>query len=193
MGKLTITKTPFEGLYIVETNAFLDHRGAFARWFCEGEMKEILGNRHIKNVNFSRTVKRGSIRGMHFQKPPYAEMKMVRCIRGKILDVVVDIRKDSPTYLQYHAVELSADNMKLFVIPEGFAHGFQSLEDNSEIMYLVTEFYSPESEAGLRFSDPSLAINWPLEITDTSAKDAAHPLVADGFEALDVSMYQEQE
>lgn len=192
MGKLTINNTHIDGLYIVETNAFLDHRGAFARWFCEGEMKEILGNRHIKNVNFSRTVNKGSIRGMHFQKPPYAEMKMVRCIRGKILDVVVDIRKDSPTYLQHYAVELSAENMKLFVIPEGFAHGFQSLDDNSEIMYLVTEFYSPETEAGLRFSDPTLAINWPLEITDTSAKDAAHPLIADGFEPLDVSMYQEQ-
>ena len=193
MGKLNITKTPFEGLYVVETDAFLDYRGAFARWFCEGEMKEILGNRHIKNVNFSRTVKKGSIRGIHFQKPPYAEMKMVRCIRGKILDVVVDIRKDSPTYLQHYVVELSAENMKLFVIPEGFAHAFQSLEDNSEIMYLVTEFYSPEAEAGLRFSDPSLSINWPLDITDISAKDATHPLVADGFEALDVSMYQERE
>ena len=193
MGKLTITKTPFSGLCVVETDAFLDHRGAFARWFCEGEMKEILGNRRIKNVNFSRTVKKGSIRGMHFQKPPYAEMKMVRCIRGRIQDVVVDIRKDSPTYLQHYAVELSAENMKLFVIPEGFAHGFQSLEDNSEIMYLVTEFYSPEAEAGLRFSDPTLAIDWPLEITDTSAKDVAHPLVANGFEPLDVSAYQEQE
>ena len=190
MGKLTIIQTPFEGLYVVETATFLDHRGAFARWFCEGEMKEILGNRRIKNVNFSRTVKKGSIRGMHFQNPPYSEMKMVRCIRGRILDVVVDIRKDSPTYLQHYAVELSAENMKLFVIPEGFAHGFQSLEDNSEIMYLVTEFYSPDAEAGLRFSDPTLAIDWPLEITDTSAKDAAHPLVADGFEPLDVSAYQ---
>ena len=191
MGKLTITKTPISGLYVVETDSFLDHRGAFARWFCEGEMKEILGNRHIKNVNFSRTVKKGSIRGMHFQKQPYAEMKMVRCIRGKILDVVVDIRKDSPTYMQHYAVELSPENMKLFVIPEGFAHGFQSLEDDSEIMYLVTEFYSPEAEAGLRFSDPTLAIDWPLEITDTSAKDTAHPLIADGFEPLDVSQYRQ--
>ena len=191
MGKLTITKTPIEGLYVVETDAFLDHRGAFARWFCEGELAEIIGKRHIKNVNFSRTVKKGSIRGMHFQKPPKAEMKMVRCIRGKILDTVVDIRKGSPTFLQHYSVELSAENMKLFVIPEGFAHGFQSLEDNSEIMYLVTEFYSPEEEAGLRFSDPALHIEWPLEITDTSAKDAAHPLVTPEFEGFDVSMYQE--
>lgn len=198
MGKLTITKTPIEGLYVVETNAFVDNRGAFARWFCEDELAEIIGNRHIKNVNFSRTVKKGSIRGMHFQKPPKAEMKLVRCIRGRILDVVVDIRKNSPTFLQHYAVELSAENMKLFVIPEGFAHGFQSLEDNSEIMYLVTEFYSPESEAGLRFNDPLFGIEWPLEVADISAKDAIHPLVEYinegsenkcGFNGLDVSQY----
>lgn len=192
MGKLTVTKTPIEGLYVVETDAFVDHRGAFARWFCEGELADIIGNRHIKNVNFSRTVKTGSIRGMHFQKPPKAEMKLIRCIRGRILDVVVDIRAGSPTFLQYYAVELSAENMKLFVIPEGFAHGFQSLEDNSEIMYLVTEFYSPENEAGLRFSDPAFNIEWPLEIADISTKDAVHTLVSEydgGFKGLDVSMY----
>jgi len=191
MGKLTITETPLKGLYIIETNAFIDHRGAFARWFCEEELAEILGKRHIKNVNFSRTVKKGSIRGMHFQKPPHAEMKLVRCIRGSILDVVVDIRAGSPTFLQHYSVELSAENMMMFAIPEGFAHGFQSLEDDSEIMYLVTEFYSPESEAGLRFSDPALKIEWPLPVTDISAKDAAHPLVDDGFVGLDVSMYEE--
>ena len=191
MGKLTIHKTPLAGLYIIETNAFIDHRGAFARWFCEDELKEIIGKRHIKNVNFSRTAKKGSIRGMHFQKPPKAEMKMVRCIKGRILDVVVDIRRDSPTYLQHFGVELSAENMKLFVIPEGFAHGFQSLEDDCEIMYLVTEFYAPEAEAGLRYSDPALKIEWPLPVADISAKDSAHPLITDEFEAVDVSMYQE--
>lgn len=191
MGKLTIIETPLKGLYIIETNAFIDHRGAFARWFCEEELAEVLGNRHIKNVNFSRTAKKGSIRGMHFQKPPRAEMKLVRCIRGRILDVVVDIRSGSPTFLQYYSVELSSENMKMFAVPEGFAHGFQSLEDDSEIMYLVTEFYSPESEAGLQFSDPALKIEWPLSITDISAKDGKHPLVNDDFVGLDVSMYGE--
>lgn len=189
MGKLTISETPLKGLYIVETNAFVDYRGAFARWFCEEELAEVLGKRHIKNVNFSRTVKKGSIRGMHFQKPPHAEMKLVRCIRGRIQDVVVDIRAGSPTFLQHYSVELSAENMKMFAVPEGFAHGFQSLEDDSEIMYLVTEFYAPESEAGLRFSDPALNIEWPLPVTDISAKDAAHPLVDESFVGLDTSMY----
>jgi len=190
MGKLTITKTPIEGLCVVETDAFNDHRGAFARWFCENELKEIIGNRRIKNVNFSRTVEKGAIRGMHFQKPPKAELKMVRCIRGKILDVAVDLRKNSPTYLRHYALELSATNMKLFVIPEGFAHGFQSLEDDAEIMYLVTEFYSPEDEGGVRYSDPKLQITWPLPISDISVKDMNHPLIEDSFKGFDVTMYQ---
>ncbi|WP_338094336.1 dTDP-4-dehydrorhamnose 3,5-epimerase family protein [Methanorbis furvi] len=117
---------------------------------------------------------------------------MVRCIRGEIQDVVVDIRKDSPTFLEHYGVELSAENMKLFVIPEGFVHDFQSLEKDCEIMYLVTEFYSPESERGLRFDDPALCIFWPLEVSDISEKDRKHPLITPEFSGLDVSMYQEK-
>ncbi|MFA6336329.1 MAG: dTDP-4-dehydrorhamnose 3,5-epimerase [Bacteroidales bacterium] len=177
MGKLTITETPLKGLYIVETNAFVDHRGAFARWFCEEELAEILGNRHIKNVNFSRTVKKGSIRGMHFQKPPHAEMKLVRCIKGKVFDVAIDLRLDSKTYLQWHGVELSAEKMNMFVIPEGFAHGFQSLDGNVEMLYLHTEFYNKESEGALRYNDPQLNIQWPLQITELSEKDAKHSFI----------------
>jgi len=189
MGKLQINRTPFEGLYVIDTLAFIDHRGAFARWFCEYELAEVIGNRHIKNVNFSRTVKKGSVRGMHFQRPPKSEMKLIRCINGRILDVVVDIRSDSPTYLEHFSVELSADNMKMIVVPEGFAHGFQSLEDNSEIMYLVTEFYSPECEGGLRYNDPELKINWPLDVADISDKDASHKLIDGTFKGLDTSSY----
>lgn len=189
MGKLQINSTPFEGLYVIDTSAFIDHRGAFARWFCEDELAEVIGNRHIKNVNFSRTVKKGSVRGMHFQRPPKSEMKMIRCINGRILDVVVDIRLGSPTYLNHFSVELSAENMKMIVVPEGFAHGFQSLEDNSEIMYLVTEFYSPECEGGLRYNDPELKINWPLNVADISDKDAGHKLIDGTFKGLDTSSY----
>lgn len=189
MGKLQINKTPFEGLYVIDTSAFIDHRGAFARWFCEDELAEVIGNRHIRNVNFSRTVKKGSVRGMHFQRPPKSEMKLIRCINGSILDVVVDIRSGSPTYLMHFSVELSAENMKMIVVPEGFAHGFQSLEDNSEIMYLVTEFYSPECEGGLRYNDPELKINWPLDVADISDKDAGHKLIDGTFKGLDTSSY----
>jgi len=177
MGKLTITKTPLQGLYVVEANPFIDHRGAFARWFCEAELAEIIGSRHIKNVNFSRTVQKGSIRGMHFQKPPHAEMKLVRCIKGKVFDVAVDLRLDSKTYLQWHGVKLSAEKMNMFAIPEGFAHGFQSLDDNVEMLYLHTEFYNKESEDALRYNDPKLNIQWPLQITEISEKDAKHPLI----------------
>ena len=189
MGKLQINSTPFEGLYVIDTSAFIDHRGAFARWFCEDELAEVIGNRHIKNVNFSRTVKKGSVRGMHFQRPPKSEMKLIRCINGRILDVVIDIRLGSPTYLRHFSVELSAENMKMIVVPEGFAHGFQSLEDNSEIMYLVTEFYSPECEGGLRYNDPELKINWPLNVADISDKDAGHKLIDGTFKGLDTSLY----
>lgn len=142
---------------------------------------EVIGDRLIKNVNFSRTVTKGSISSMHFQRPPHAEMKMVRCVRGKILDVVVDIRKDSPTFLQHYAMELSAENMRLFVISESFSYEFQSLGDDCEIMYLVTEFYSPESEGGLRYNDPALGISWPLAVSDISEKDGKHPLVTPEF------------
>ena len=181
MGKLTITKTPFEGLYVVETDAFLDHRGAFARWFCEGEMKEILGNRHIKNVNFSRTLKKGSIRGLHFQRFPCAEMKIVRCIYGHVFDVVVDLRPNSKTYLMWYGVELSSQSMNMIVIPEGFAHGFQTLTENVEMMYLHTEFYCKDLEYGIRYNDTKIGIPWPLPLSDISVKDANFSLIDDNF------------
>jgi len=172
-------ETPLKGCYVIQTTPFVDHRGAFARFFCSDELKELLGNRQIVNVNFSRTVKRGSIRGMHFQYPPMAEMKFVRCIKGSVFDVAVDLRKESPTYLQWYGVELSAENMDMFAIPEGFAHGFQTLEDDVEILYLVTAFYSPHCEGGLNHADPQIGIRWPLPITDVSEKDLHHPYLRD--------------
>jgi len=181
MGKLTILETPLKDLYVVETDPFVDHRGVFARWFCEEELAEIIDSRRIKNVNFSKTAKAGSIRGMHFQRPPHAEMKMIRCIKGRVFDVAIDLRRNSKTYLKWYGVELSEKNMKLFVLPEGFAHGFQTLEDDVEMLYLHTEFYNKESEGAVRYNDPSVSIHWPKEITEISEKDAAHPLIDDRF------------
>lgn len=172
-------ETPLKGCYIVRTTPFVDHRGAFARFFCERELAQIIGDRKIVNVDFSRNVKKGSIRGMHFQRPPNAEMKFVRCIKGKVFDVAVDIRKESPTYLHWYSVELSAENMDMFVIPEGFAHGFQTLEDDAEILYLITAFYSPCSEGGLNYRDPKIGIRWPLPLTDISERDLHHPYIQD--------------
>jgi dTDP-4-dehydrorhamnose 3,5-epimerase len=121
---------------------------------------------------------------MHFQRRPCAEMKLVRCLKGKVWDVAVDLRADSPTYLQWHAEELTPDNSKMLVIAEGFAHGFQVLEANSELLYLHTAFYSAETEGGVRYDDPALAITWPLLVTDISTRDTCHPLIESGFEGL---------
>lgn len=182
MGKLTITETPFEGLYVVEAHPFIDHRGEWGRVFCQNELTSILGNRHILNINFSRTSKKGTVRGMHYQLQPMAEMKLIRCLNGTIFDVAVDLRNDSKTYLQWYGIELSGENRKLFVIPEGFAHGFQALTENVEMLYLHTQFYSQELERGIRYNDPMLGIDWPLEPTGMSERDNKHPLLDSTFE-----------
>jgi len=182
MGKLTITETPFEGLYVVEAHPFIDHRGEWGRVFCQNELASILGNRHILNINFSKTSKKGTLRGMHYQLHPMAEMKLIRCLNGKIFDVAIDLRTDSKTYLQWYGIELSGENRRLFVIPEGFAHGFQALTDNVEMLYLHTQFYSQELERGIRYNDPMLSIDWPLEPTGMSERDNKHPLLDSTFE-----------
>lgn len=181
---MQIEETPLKGCYIIRTTPFIDNRGAFARFFCERELKQVIGNRKIVNVNYSRTVKRGSIRGMHFQRAPDAEMKFIRCIKGSVFDVAVDLREESQTYLHWYGVELSAENMDMFVVPEGFAHGFQALEDDAKIIYLVTSFYTPHSEDGLNHADPQIGIRWPLTITDVSEKDLHYPCLCDEPVAL---------
>lgn len=162
---------------MIKSNPFEDHRGVFARFFCQNEMREILAGRNIMNVNFSRTKKMGSFRGLHYQRPPFAEMKMVRCTRGKVLDIFVDMRKESASFLKWDSVELSENNMNMVVVPEGFAHGFQTLEDDSEIVYLTSQIYSAEHEGALNVNDPRLAIELPLAISDISDKDKNHPVI----------------
>lgn len=178
---MKIERLPLPGSALIYTDPFIDQRGIFARFFCEEELAELIGMRRIVNVNFSKTNQRGAIRGLHFQYPPKAEMKLIRCIRGAVYDVIVDIRNDSPTFLQWYGIELSAENMKMLCVPEGFAHGFQVLEKFSEMLYLHTEFYSKEHEGGLFYADPHLGIPWPLEPTDLSERDRHHPSVSDGF------------
>lgn len=180
-GRMKLTKTDISGLYIAETEKKADHRGAFARLFCHRDLAAATGGRQIVQVNHSQTVAAGALRGLHFQYPPHAEMKMVRCLKGRVFDVAVDIRQNSPTYLKYHAEELTPDNARMMVIPEGFAHGFQALEDNSEMLYLHTAFYNAAAEGGLRYDDPALAIDWPLAAGDISARDRTHALIAEGF------------
>jgi len=172
------------GVFVAETQAFQDSRGAFARMFCEQELAAAIGERRIEQINHSRTVAVGAIRGLHFQHAPNAEMKMVRCLRGRVWDVALDLRKGSATFLQWHAQELSAANALMLVIPEGCAHGFQVLEPDSELLYLHTASYTPSAEGGVRFDDPALNVPWPLPPADVSERDRKHPLIHKNFQGI---------
>lgn len=165
------TSTGIEGLYVLESAPIGDHRGLFARLLCARELAEIGLEKPIAQINLSRTQAKGTIRGMHFQHPPHAEIKIVRCLRGACFDVAVDLRPHSPSYLKWHGEILTPDNFKAMYIPEGFAHGFQTLEPDTELLYCHTEFYTPEAEGGVRFDDPSIGIAWPLPVADLSARD----------------------
>lgn len=174
---MKIVDLELSGAALIDAEPFHDNRGVFSRFFCAHELGTLLGERSIVNVNFSRTLTKATIRGMHFQRPPHAEMKFVRCIRGRIFDVIVDMRDDSATFMRWHGEMLSAENMRMLVVPEGFAHGFQALEDDSELLYLTTAFYHASAEGGLRYNDPLLGIRWPLPVASISEKDASHPLL----------------
>lgn len=186
--RFIIKHTQLPGLVILQRKPLGDSRGYFERLFCEKELKPILGNRRIVQINHSLTEKKGTIRGLHYQKPPYAEMKLVTCIKGEVFDVAVDIRKSSPTFLKWHAEILTQDNFKTLVIPEGFAHGFQTLTDDCEIIYFVTNYYSPNLERGLYPLDPYVDINWPLKVNLMSIKDSAWPLINEVFDAIDLNL-----
>lgn len=163
--------------FVIKQTSFTDQRGQFSRLFCQKTLDPFLAKREVKQVNFSRTTTEGTVRGLHYQRSPEAEMKFIRCIRGAVWDVIVDLRPDSPTFLQWHAEELSQQNDTMIVIPEGCAHGFQALAADSELIYFHTAFYSEAAEAGVHVQDPDLAINWPLPVNNLSVRDAALPTV----------------
>jgi dTDP-4-dehydrorhamnose 3,5-epimerase len=175
------TATALPGVAVVETDTFRDHRGAFSRYYCQRDSEDLIGERRIVQINYSQTSLRGAVRGLHFQYPPHAELKMVRCLKGRVWDVALDLRRGSPTFLHWHAEELSERNARMMVIPEGCAHGFQALEEDSELLYLHTEFYAPEAEGGVSCTDPRLAIPWPLPIADLSRRDGGHPPLGPDF------------
>jgi dTDP-4-dehydrorhamnose 3,5-epimerase len=168
---------PVPGVWVVGLTPFDDERGRFARAFSEEEFAAQGLETHVSQVNISRNRAAGTIRGMHLQRAPHEEVKMVRCIQGAVFDVAVDARPDSPNYLAWHARELSADNGLLMYVPKGFAHGFQTLTDGATIMYLTSAPYEPAAESGLRWNDPAIGIDWPLPLAAISDKDAAIPLV----------------
>jgi dTDP-4-dehydrorhamnose 3,5-epimerase len=174
---MKIQPTPIDGVRVIISEPFRDDRGFFNRIFCQKELESIRPNMAIAQINHSMSKTKGTIRGMHFQRPPHAEMKIVRCVKGSIFDVAVDLRKGSPTFLQWHGEVLSAENMKALVIPEGCAHGFQSLEDDIEMLYIMTAPYCKESEKGIRYDEPKAGIKWPLEAAGLSDRDKSFPLL----------------
>ena len=172
-------ETSLAGAFVVELETRGDERGFFARTFCAQEFATHGLKPAVAQSNLSFNHRKGTLRGLHFQAPPVAETKLVRCTSGAILDVIVDIRPGSPTFRQHVAVELTAENRRALYVPEMFAHGYMTLTDGAEVVYSVGEFYTPGAEGGYRWDDPALGIDWPLEVAVISEKDAAWPLIAD--------------
>lgn len=172
-------ETGLSGAFVIELEPFTDHRGYFARAFCVREFEAHGLNPTVAQCNISYNHIQGTLRGMHYQIPPAIETKTIFCLRGAFYDVIVDMRPDSPTYLQHFGVELSADNRRGLYVPGMFAHGYQALADGTEAFYQVGQFYTPGCERGLRYNDPALGIEWPLPVTSMSDKDKTWPLLED--------------
>ena len=182
---MNIVPTGFQGLYVLNPTVINDHRGYFFESYHKNEFHKNIAKVDFVQDNHSLSFK-GSLRGLHFQYPPHAEMKLIRCLRGRVWDVGVDLRAGSPTFLRWHAEELSQESQRMIVIPEGFAHGFQVLEPDSELLYLHTSPYTPSAEGGVPFDDPALAISWPLPPTDLSERDKHHPPLTSDFKGIDL-------
>ncbi len=168
-------ETPLKGAYTIELEKKGDDRGFFARFFCVNEYREQGLDGNIVQINNSLSARKGTLRGMHYQLAPKAETKVVRCIRGSLYDVILDLRPDSPTFGKHFGAELTADNRTMMYVPKGFAHGFITLGEDTEVLYLVTEFYSPELERGIRWNDPAFNIKWPSKPAVVSERDRNHP------------------
>jgi dTDP-4-dehydrorhamnose 3,5-epimerase len=178
--------TPLEGLWVVHRKPVEDNRGFFCRFFCAEEFQVAGLKKPIAQINHTYTKKKGTVRGLHFQYPPYAECKILSCLRGEVLDVAVDIRKGSPTFLHWHGEILSASNHKCLLIPEGFAHGFQTLIEDCELIYLHTVPFYEHSEGAINVADPEIGIVWPIPITDISDRDRHHPFITDKFKGVKI-------
>lgn len=173
---MLFTETPLKGAFVIDLEQRSDHRGFFARTFCAKEFEDHGLKPTVAQCNLSYNHKQGTLRGMHYQTPPAAETKLIRCTQGGIYDVIIDMRPDSPTYLAHFGIELTAENRRALYVPEMFAHGYQALTDGAEVIYQVGEFYTPGYERGLRYDDPFFKIEWPLPVTEISEKDQSWPL-----------------
>lgn len=177
--RFTLLPTPLDGLQILQRQPVGDERGYLERLYCAEALRELLAGRPIAQINHTLTRRRGAVRGLHYQRPPHAEIKLVTCLRGAVFDVAVDLRPASPACGRWHGELLTAGNHKTLVIPEGYAHGFQTLEDDCALLYLHTAAYQADAEAGLHVLSPELAISWPLAITALSERDQRHPMRLD--------------
>lgn len=182
--RFEIRATPLQDLKLLQRKPIGDARGYLERLYCIEELQRLLQHRSIQQINHTLTQQKGTLRGLHFQNPPHAEMKFVSCLKGEVFDVAVDLRPKSPTYLQWHGECLSEGNFKTLIIPEGFAHGFQAMTDECEMLYFHTAMYRRESESALNALDPRLAIPWPLPITERSTRDQNHPMIDSIFKGV---------
>lgn len=180
-SRFDIHNTKISSLKTIQRRLLGDERGYLERLFCKEELNALVPEKNILQINHTLTKIGGTVRGMHFQMPPYAETKLVSCLKGQVYDVAIDLRKCSPTFLTYHAEILSGDNHKTLVIPEGFAHGFQTLCDDCEMLYLHTNYYNSKAESALNALDPHINIQWPLPITFRSERDISHPMLDENF------------
>ncbi len=172
---MKFTKLDLRDAFLVELEKHGDHRGFFARLWCQKEFEEHGLVPHVVQANISFSTLKGTIRGLHYQEEPFAETKFIRCVKGAIFDVIIDIQPDSPTFMKWFSIELTAENHKMLYVPKGYAHGFQSIETDTEVTYLVSEFYTPHAEGGIRYDDPAFGIQWPLPVAEISDKDRNWP------------------
>lgn len=186
MTRLAITHLPLAGLKVITRHRLGDSRGTFSRLFCSEELALAGWEKPIAQINHAVTPKIGTVRGMHFQHPPHSEMKLVTCLRGRIYDVAIDLRWGSPTFLSWHGEILSADNNRAMLIPEGFAHGFQALADDVELLYCHSAPYAAEYEGGVHPTDPLLDIAWPMPIAMLSDRDAGHNFLTESFTGIPI-------
>ena len=184
MARFDCIDTPLLGLKVIQRKRIEDSRGFLSRFFCANEFNAYGFNKPVNQINHTLTRQKGAVRGLHYQQPPHAEIKLVSCLKGKVFDVAVDLRKDSPTFLHWHGEILSDNNQRSLLIPEGFAHGFQTLTEDCELIYLHSAPYVKEAEAALNVTDPKLDIAWPLNMTELSERDRSHPMLKLDFEGM---------
>lgn len=179
--KLKFNKTPLSGLYVVSPTLLEDDRGVFFRTYCQSEFSEIGFSKNFVQMNHSINYHKGTLRGLHFQSPQASEDKLIRCVKGSVFDVIVDLRQNSRSFLQHFALELSEKNKTMLLVPNGCAHGFLTLEDDSDMIYCHTGFYDSAEERGVKYDDPRLDISWPDEVKHISKRDASHPYLGQEF------------